>query len=81
MKKVLRFTASWCQPCKMLAKNLDSIKTDVRIEIVDIDEQSDLATKYLIRSVPSMIMFDNDTEAKRLVGVKTTKELEAWLND
>ncbi len=81
MKKVLRFTASWCQPCKALAKNLESMNTNVPIEVIDIDENSDLAMDYGIRSVPTLIMVEENIEVKRLIGLKPSKDLENWLND
>ena len=37
MKKILKFSASWCQPCKMLAKNLETAQLTVPVEEVDID--------------------------------------------
>ena len=80
-KRVLRFTASWCQPRKMLAKNLETINTDVPIEVYDIDERTDIAMDYGIRGVPTLVMMDGNTEVKRVVGVKSAKELESWLND
>ena len=81
MKRVLRFTASWCGPCKMLAKNLESINTNVPIEVHDIDEDTQLATDFGIRSVPTLVMLEENIEVKRFVGVKSLKELENWLND
>lgn len=78
--KVLRFTASWCQPCKMLAKTLEDVNTNVPIEVIDIDDNSELAKDYGIRGVPTMVMLDGDTEVKRLVGMSQKKELENWLN-
>ena len=81
MKRVLRFTASWCQPCKMLAKNLESVNTNLPIEVIDIDVRSEVAMDYGIRSVPTLVMLDENTEVKRVTGAKTTKELESWLND
>jgi len=81
MKKVLRFTASWCGPCKMLAKNLESAKTEMPIEVVDIDVNPELATDYGIRGVPTLVMVVDGKEKKRLVGMKSLKELEDWLND
>ena len=78
--KVLRFTASWCQPCKMLAKTLEDVNTNVPIEVIDIDDNSELAKDYGIRGVPTMVMLDGDTEVKRLVGMSQKKELEKWLN-
>ena len=82
MKRILRFTASWCQPCKILAKNLEMVNTKkVLIEVVDIDVHSEVAVEYGIRSVPTLVMKDENIEVKRFSGVKTTKELEAWIND
>ena len=82
MKRILRFTASWCQPCKTLAKNLEMVNTkNVPIEVVDIDVHSEVAVEYGIRSVPTLVMKDENIEVKRFSGVKTTKELEAWIND
>jgi len=81
MNRVLRFTASWCQPCKTLAKNLESVNSNIPIEVIDIDVHSDLAVDYGIRSVPTLVMLDGNTEVKRFVGVKSLKDLENWLND
>ena len=82
MKRILRFTASWCQPCKTLAKNLEMVNTkNIAIEVVDIDVHSDVAVDYGIRSVPTLVMKDENIEIKRFSGVRTTKELEAWIND
>lgn len=81
MKRVLRFTASWCGPCKMLAKNLESVSTNIPIEVVDIDENNEIAIDYGIRGVPTLIMLDGNTEMKRLVGMQSLKQLEDWLND
>jgi thioredoxin 1 len=82
MKRILRFTASWCQPCKTLAKNLEMVNGshNVPIEVVDIDVHSDVAVEYGIRSVPTLIMKEENTEVKRFSGVKSTKELEDWIN-
>ena len=79
--QVLYFTAPWCGPCKMLAKNLESVTTETPIEVVDIDENSALAAKFGIRGVPTLVMVEGDVETKRLVGMKSLKELEDWLND
>ena len=78
-KKVLRFTASWCQPCKMLAKTLEGITTDYPIEVIDIDENQDLAIQYGVRGVPTLVMLQNDVETKRAVGVLTEGVLKDWL--
>ena len=81
MKRVIRFTASWCQPCKMLAKNLESLNTDIPIEVYDIDEKPEYATEFGIRGVPTLVMLDGNFEVKRMVGVKSLKELNDWLQE
>ena len=80
-KRIIRFTASWCGPCKMLAKTLEEVDTKLPIEVIDVDENTAIATDFGIRGVPTMVMLSENTEMKRLVGNKSKKELEEWLND
>ena len=81
MKKIIRFTASWCGPCKMLAKTLDQIETNVPIEVIDIDVNPELATEFGIRGVPTLVMMEDNVATKRIVGNKTIQELEAFIHD
>jgi len=78
MKRVIRFTASWCGPCKSLAMNLENANLGLPIEVVDIDIHDALAREYGIRGVPTLVMLDENIEVKRLVGSKTVKELQEW---
>jgi thioredoxin 1 len=81
MKRLLRFTASWCQPCKGLAMNLETAELGLPIEVIDIDVQSDLAIEYGIRGVPTLVMLDENIEVKRMVGVKTVSQLQEWATE
>jgi thioredoxin 1 len=81
MRKILRFTASWCQPCKALALNLETAQLNIPIEVIDIDVQDELAVEYGIRGVPTLVMMDENIEVKRLVGSKTVNQLQEWAND
>lgn len=78
--RVLRFTTSWCQPCIQLARILKEIETPVYIEVIDIDNQPEVAAEYGIRTVPTMVLLDGNTEVKRMSGIKSKQELESWLN-
>jgi len=79
MIKVLRFTASWCQPCNMLGRILEDIHTDYTIEVIDIDENRELAIQYGVRGVPTLVMLQNEIETKRIVGMQTEGFLKEWL--
>ena len=81
MKKVIRFTASWCEPCKMLAKTLEDVQTNLPIEVVDIDKDSNTAIEFGIRGVPTMVMVEDGAILKRSVGMKSLKELQEWFNE
>jgi thioredoxin 1 len=77
-KRILRFTASWCKPCKSLAENLELSDLNMPIEVIDVDVQEDIANEYGIRGVPCLVMLDENIEVKRLVGNKTVNQLKEW---
>jgi thioredoxin 1 len=75
--KIIKFEASWCQPCKMLSKVINDVKDQITIEIetVDIDQDNELAKRYQIRGVPTLVMVDGEKEIKRVSGMLTTANL------
>jgi thioredoxin-like negative regulator of GroEL len=76
MEKILRFTASWCQPCKQLAKTLESADLGVPIEVIDIDVNPEMVEEYQIRGVPTLVHLPSN---QKISGAKTLQELQAWL--
>lgn len=81
MKRIVRFTASWCAPCKALATVIESVNTEIPIEVVDIDKQMDMAINASVRSVPTLIMFEGDVEIKRHTGTMDATKLAEWINN
>ena len=79
MKRILRFTAAWCNPCKSLAANLAEVDAKYPVEVIDIDVFPEIATEYGVRSVPTLVMMNENIEMKRITGVKTSKELREWV--
>ena len=81
--KVLKFYATWCAPCKGLSMVVDGIKdqVDIPFEDVDIQEQLELAAKYGIRSVPTMVIVDDEgVEIKRQSGMLNEEQLLAFID-
>ena len=80
MKKLIKFSASWCQPCKALAANMKYVEFgDVQYEDVDIDENMELAKKYGIRGVPTLVLLEDDVEIKRTSGVLMADKIEEFI--
>lgn len=78
--ELLKFSASWCDPCQQLSKILKNIELPYTLTEIDIDKDIDKATKFDIRSVPTMILLDDDgKEVKRIVGVYASEKLKAKL--
>ena len=80
--RLLKFSAEWCQPCKMLAKTLEGVNLPYTISSIDIDDSPNLAADYKVRGVPTMVLVDdNDKEVGRLVGVKTKAQIEEFISE
>lgn len=66
------FWADWCGPCKMLSPVVAEIAAeakDFKVYAVNVDEEPELASRYGIRSIPSLLVFKNGEIAKQSVGV------------
>jgi len=74
---VVQFSAAWCGPCQILTKTIEQNEDKFNIPIykMDIDHAQQLAQALGIRSVPTIIRFENKQEIKRLVGNQTFEQL------
>lgn len=84
--EVLKFSASWCGPCKQYLNYWNEVKSSnknssIHFKEIDVDiDEEDLVTKYGIRNVPTTVVIDNDgNPINRFSGVKNTKELESFI--
>jgi len=79
--KVLKFSAEWCAPCKMLQKTLDEMVLPYPVENIDIDKQPDLAGEFGIRGVPTLVLLTSEgKEQGRLVGGRNKADIMEWLS-
>jgi len=79
MKKIVMFSASWCNPCKQVKpvfQQLKESRNDVQFEIIDIDENRDMANDYNITGVPTFLLIEDDEEVKRLVGAGNVTKIK-----
>ena len=83
MKKLIKFEASWCNQCKALKFTLDKVMkdfSDVTLEVVDCDEHEDIAKKYNIRNLPTLIYLKNNEEVGRIFGSVPASKIVELLN-
>lgn len=81
MKKMLKFTARWCTMCQTFEERLKQVKTDVIIENVDYDDETKKCGQHKIKMLPTMILFENDVEVKRLIPTNySVEQLSEWIN-
>ena len=80
---VVDFWASWCGPCRMLAPLIKSLAEDLEGEAkvgkINIDEESELASKYNIMSVPTVMLFKDGKAQATSIGVKPKAEIREAL--
>ena len=79
---LLDFFASWCGPCRMVAPILDEIaeeREDIKVCKVDIDEQPELASRYRIMSVPTLMVLKNGQVMEQSIGAKPKHQILAMV--
>lgn len=76
------FYADWCGPCKMVAPVIDEIaqeNADITVGKINVDESPELAVKYNVINIPTIIVFKNGKETARIVGYKPKEAIIAEL--
>jgi thioredoxin 1 len=72
VKTIKYFSATWCGPCKTFKPVMNEVAGEGHsVQFIDIDRQQDLAAKYNVRSVPTVIIEEGGVEVDRVVGMQT----------
>ena len=79
--KILKFQASWCQPCKALSNVIKSSGTQVPVEEIDIDNDPTLAAKHRVRAVPTCVILKDGQEVGRSTGMMTAAAWKKFVED
>lgn len=81
--KVLYFSATWCGPCKMFKPILQQVTLELGtfVNIIDVDQNPDMVSKFKISSVPTLIIEDQTgTQSFRHSGIMTREQLFSTLS-
>lgn len=82
---LIDFYADWCGPCKMMSPIIDEIaeemKETVKVGKINVDENQDLAMKYGIMSIPTIVLLKNGEVQKTFVGVTDKEEIKQAINE
>ena len=76
---LIDFYADWCGPCKMQSPIVDQIaeeRADIKVGKVNVDDNPELAEKYEIMSIPTLLVINNGEVAKQFVGLTSKSEIE-----
>ena len=73
------FWATWCGPCRMIAPEVEAIAEEydgkIKVGKVNVDEEEELAIKYGVSSIPTLILFKDGAPAAKSIGYKTKEAL------
>jgi thioredoxin 1 len=79
------FTADWCPPCRILAPQVDALARELSgtmvVAKVDVDKQPDLASRFGVRSMPTLIFFRDGQVVDRIVGAVPRAHLRARVDE
>lgn len=82
---LIDFFAEWCGPCKMqtpvLHKVADEYSGKMNFGAVNVDEAEEIAAKYGVQSIPTLIVFKKGEVLKRVEGMKNESQLKEWLKE
>ncbi len=79
---LLDFWASWCGPCRMIAPFLDEIaqeREDIKVCKVDVDEEPELAARYQVVSIPTLLVIQDGKIVNQSLGAKPKEQILAML--
>ena len=77
-KPIVDFYADWCGPCKMFSPIIESVakeNEDIKVVKIDVDTAQDLAIKYQVMSIPTIIVIKDGQEVNRNVGVVSKSQI------
>jgi len=80
MKRLYFYKADWCQPCQTFGPVIDQVSAFIPVVKVNVDYEADSAQRANVRSVPTVILVENDQEIRRFTGAKSYQDVMQFIN-
>ena len=80
MKEILYFTGVWCSPCKQLGPIMDSLQGQINFRKIDVDNDTELSTKYGVRNIPTLVLLENGEAVNRTTGLQSKQQILNFYN-
>lgn len=79
------FWAEWCGPCKLVGPIVEQLSSSldgkVKVSKLNVDENQEIAIKYHVNSIPSLMLFKNGNEIDRIIGISTKEKYETFVKN
>ena len=80
MKQILYFSAPWCGPCKQLGPVMESLSGQVNFRKINVDNDTELSTKYGVRNIPTLVLLENGEAVNRTTGLQSKQQILDFYN-
>ena len=80
MKKLYYYSAPWCVPCQSFGPVMDQISSVIPVVKVNVDYEADAAARANVRSVPTVILVENEQEVRRFTGTRNYQQVIDFVN-
>jgi thioredoxin-like negative regulator of GroEL len=75
MKQLFYYSAPWCVPCQTLGPIMDQVSSVIPVVKINIDYEANAAQQANVRSVPTVILVENEQEVRRFVGARSLQQI------
>ena len=80
MRKLFYYSAPWCGPCQSFGPVMDQLSSIIPVVKVNVDYEADLAARANVRSVPTVILVEGETEIRRFTGARSYEQVMQFVN-
>ena len=80
MKKLFYYSAPWCVPCQTLGPIMDQVSAVIPVVKINVDYEANAAQQANVKSVPTVILVENEQEVRRFVGARNYQDVMNFIN-